>query len=102
MSKVRDLPEVTVLEDADLIYAVDVSEGVNAGRKATIANLRTAVIAAAQDIPYNNNDSTLVSDDVKDALDELDGKVNNHDARHLPDGPDALATAAPNTITAGV
>jgi hypothetical protein len=102
MSKVRNLPETLSLEDQDLIYAVDMSEGVNAGRKATIATLRTAVIAAAQDIPYNNNDSTLSATNVKDGLDELDGKVNNHDLRHLPDGVDALATAAPATITAGV
>jgi len=100
MSKVRNLPETTMLEDADLIYAVDVSEGPNAGRKATIATLRTAVIAAAQDIPYNNNDSTLDSENVKEALDELDGKVNNHDLRHLPDGTDALNTASAVTITA--
>jgi hypothetical protein len=97
MSKVRDLPEVTTLEDADLIYAVDFSEGSNAGRKATIATLRTAVISSSQDIPYDNNDSTLSSTNVKDSLDELDGKVNDHDTQHLPDGTDALDTAAPTT-----
>jgi hypothetical protein len=97
MSKVRDLPETVLLEDGDYVYAVDISEGVNAGRKATIATLRTAVIPASQDIPYNNDDSTLSSTNVKEALDELDNNINDHDTRHLPDGADALATAAPTT-----
>jgi hypothetical protein len=97
MSKVRNLPEVTVLEDADLVYVVDTSEGANAGRKATIATVRTAVVSQAQDIPYNNNDSTLSAENVKAAIDELDDKVNDHDFRHLPDNSDALDTAAPDT-----
>src|SRR5512134_2158670 len=40
MSKVRDLPEITVLADDDLLYAVDESVGTNGGRKIKKSNLR--------------------------------------------------------------
>lgn len=39
MSKVRDLPEITVLEDNDLFYVVDESAGPNGGRKIKKSNL---------------------------------------------------------------
>ncbi len=100
MSKIRNLPEVTTIAPSDLVYVVDVSEGPNAGRKATIETLKQAVIADAGEIPYDNNNSTLAATDVRDAIDELDDKVNDHSNRHLPDGVDGLTTAAPVTATA--
>ncbi len=95
MSKVRNLPETTTLDPSDLLYAVDVSVGANAGRKVTVQTLKEAVIADASEIPYDNTNSTLTSGNVNDATDELDAKVNNHSDRHAPAGLDALPTAAP-------
>src|SRR5690348_5549874 len=100
MSKVRNLPETTTLEANDLMYAVDTSEGPNAGRKVTIQTLKEAVIADAGEIPYDNTNSTLTSTDVRDAIDELDDKVNDHSGRHAPDGVDGLPVAAPVFVTA--
>lgn len=95
MSKVRNLPETTSLTPSDLFYAIDVSEGPNAGRKVTVQTIKDAVIADAAEIPYNNTNSTLDAENVKDAIDEVDTKVNNHSDRHAPDASDALPTAAP-------
>jgi hypothetical protein len=100
MSKVRNLPEVTALQDDDILYAVDVSEGPNAGRKVKVSTIKTAVIANAAEIPYSNVDSTLQATDVEDALDELDAKANDHSNRHLPNGIDSLTTAEPVTVNA--
>ncbi len=100
MSKVRNLPEVSELQPSDLMYAVDTSEGPNAGRKVTVATLKTAVIADANEIPYDNNNSTLAATDVQNAIDELDDKVNNHSDRHAPDAVDGLPVAAPVFVTA--
>lgn len=114
MSKVRDLPETTSLDDQDLVYAVDASDGVNGGRKITKANLKTSVAptdaetktayennadtnaftdaekaklagiesgaAADQDadqVPFDNNNSTLDATNVEAAINELDAEKEN-------------------------
>ena len=43
MSKVRDLPEITSLDNDDLVYAVDISAGVNGGRKIRKDNLKKSI-----------------------------------------------------------
>jgi hypothetical protein len=40
MSKVRNLTEITSIEDADLFYVVDYSAGTNGGRRITLANIK--------------------------------------------------------------
>lgn len=98
MSKVRDLIETTTASDNDLMYIVDLSEGANAGRKITLTNLKPVFTPGASAIVYNNGDSTLSATNVKDAIDEVDTKINNHSDRHSPNGGDALAISAPVNI----
>lgn len=75
MSRVRDLTEITSLDDADLLYVVDASAGPNGGRKITRANLKTDIVPESASVIYDNSDSTLVATDVNAALDELDVKA---------------------------
>lgn len=58
MSKVRDLPENTSLDDNDLLYAVDASEGPNGGRKITKANLKDTLGVVDDDPQYVRVDGT--------------------------------------------
>ena len=100
MSKVRNLPETNTLSSNDLIYAVDVSEGSNAGRKATIQTLKQAVIADSTEIPYDNTLSGLTATNVKIAIDESYARTLDHSDRHAPDNADGLAVGAPITVNA--
>ena len=59
MSKVRNLPEITSLDDSDLLYTVDSSEGSNGGRKITKANLKTSVAQSAAGVKSPNSSRTL-------------------------------------------
>lgn len=47
MSKIRNLPETTTLDDNDLLYAVDESVGTNGGRKIKKSNLKTSIAPTA-------------------------------------------------------
>lgn len=119
MSKVRDLPEVTTLDDNDLLYTVDSSEGANGGRKITKENLKESIKPTdsetktayennantnaftdaektklagiesgatadqdANEVPYDNNGSTLDAMNVEDAIDELDAEKENAFAKN--------------------
>lgn len=70
MSRVRDLPEATTLDDADLFYAVDFSEGPNGGRKITKVNLKETVSLSAAEIKtrYESNADTNAFTDAEKAL----------------------------------
>lgn len=79
MSKVRDLPEITTLDDADLLYAVDVSLGPNGGRKITRLNLKTALALSAAEVKtlYESNADTNAFTDAEKALvATITGKLN--------------------------
>jgi hypothetical protein len=75
MSKVSNLTEITELEDNDLLYVIDSSEGPNGSRKITKSNLKQSIIPEASSVPYNNEDSNLTSNNVKTAIDEVDQKA---------------------------
>lgn len=79
MSKVRDLPEITSLDDADLLYAVDASLGPNGGRKITKANLKSSVALTASEVKtlYESNPDTNAFTDAEKALvATITGKVS--------------------------
>lgn len=69
MSRVRDLTEITSLDDADLFYTVDFSAGPNGGRKITKANLRGTLYSAAEiKTLYEGNPDTNAFTDAEQAL----------------------------------
>lgn len=88
MSKVRDLPEVTSLEDSDLLYAVDSSEGTNGGRKITKSNLKQSVKQSDAEIKtaYENNaDTNAFTDADKTKLDGIEaGATADQDSEEVP------------------
>ena len=88
MSKVRDLPEITSLEDNDLVYAVDSSAGTNGGRKITKANLKESVKQDAADIKtdYESNaDTNAFTDDEKTKLAGIEtGATQDQTAAEVP------------------
>ncbi len=68
MSKVRNLPEIVTMSDADLLYTVEVSVGPNAGRKATVATLRGAMLEpSAVKVAYEDNADTNAFTDAEKA-----------------------------------
>ena len=78
MSKVKDLPEINSLEDNDLVYAVDVSEGPNGGRKITKENLKSTVAQTASEIKtaYESNpDTNAFTDSEKSKLDGIEANA---------------------------
>jgi hypothetical protein len=79
MSRVRDLPELLSLDDTDILYVVDASEGPNGGKKVTVQTLtqKFAGDIVASDTAYQRTDGLKVdidpaSDDVESALSDLD------------------------------
>lgn len=88
MSKIRNLPETTLLEDNDLLYAVDVSEGPNGGKKITKANLKESVKQSASEIKteYESNpDTNAFTDAEKSKLAGIEtGATADQNALEVP------------------
>ncbi len=88
MSKVRDLPEITSLDDADLLYTVDVSEGPNGGKKITKANLKTSVLptpAETKTLYESNADTNAFTDAEKSKLAGIEsGAAADQNAAEVP------------------
>ena len=98
MSKIRDLPEATSLDDNDLVYAVDVSEGPNGGKKITKANLKTSVRPTPAEIKtdYESNANTnAFTDAEKSKLAGIEaGATADQDADEVPYDNTTSALAA--------
>lgn len=110
MSKVRDLPEITTLEDNDLFYAVDSSAGVNGGAKITKVNLKESVSLSASEIKtrYESNaDTNAFTDaekasvaDIPSKLDKSGGTMSgniNMDGSSITNLPSPTADSEPAT-----
>jgi len=86
MSKVRNLPELLSISDADLIYAVESAVNPNGGRKATIATLRSAILSpAAVKAAYESNaDTNAFTDAEKTKLATVEANAAFQDADEVP------------------
>jgi hypothetical protein len=87
MSKVRDLPQINELEDNDLLYAVDVSQGPNGGRKITKEDLKTSINQSPAEIKtaYESNaDTNAFTDDEKTKLAGIEAGARDQDASEVP------------------
>lgn len=88
MSRVRDLPETTTLDNADLFYVVDFSEGPNGGKKITKANVKTAVMPTASEVKtlYESNlDTNAYTDAEKTKLAGIEtGATADQNAAEVP------------------
>lgn len=105
MSKVRNLPEITTLEDNDLLYAVDESVGSNGGRKITKENLKNSVAQSPSEIKtaYESNaDTNAYTDAEKTKLAGIEpGATADQDAIDVPfnnTGTDISATNVEDAI----
>lgn len=69
MSKVRNLPSITSLDDEDLLYAVDESAGTNGGRKINKADLKETIKQSPAEIKvsYESNPDTNAFTDAEKA-----------------------------------
>ncbi len=97
MSKVRNLPELTVLEQDDLMYAVDESAGPNGGRKVQISTIKTAVELSDAEVKtkYENNaDTNAFTDAEKAKLATVEANAAFQDASEVSyDNTDSGLTA---------
>ena len=88
MSKIRDLPQITSLDNDDLLYAVDFSAGPNGGRKITKEDLKTSVAptAAETKAAYESNpDTNAFTDAEKTKLAGVEaGATADQDADEVP------------------
>lgn len=87
MSKVRDLPEITSLDNDDLLYSVDTSAGPNGGRKITKANLKESVKQSPAEIKtaYESNaDTNNFTDAEKAKLATIEAGAAFQDASEVP------------------
>jgi hypothetical protein len=100
MSKVRDLPEITSLDDQDLLYAVDASEGTNGGRRITKENLKDSVALTPSEVKekYESNTDTNAFTDVEKAklAGIEDGAVAEQMANEVPYDNSVSGIAATN------
>lgn len=60
MSQVKDLTELTLLDQTDLLYIVEDPAGVPAGKKVTLANLRGAVTTVTDTYQVLSTDACVV------------------------------------------
>lgn len=88
MSKLRNLPQITSLDDADLLYAVDVSAGPNGGRKITKLDLKTSVALTPAEVKseYESNpDTNAFTDAEKTKLAGIEaGATADQNASEVP------------------
>lgn len=104
MSKIRNLPETTTLDDADLLYTVDVSEGPNGGRKITKENLKTSIAQSPTEIKsaYESNaDTNAFTDAEKSKLAGVEtGATADQDSSEVPYDNTISGLSATNVKTA--
>lgn len=85
--RLRDIPSIVVLADADLFYVVDDSAGPNGGRKITKADLKQAVRLTDAEIKIgyeNNPDTNAFTDAEKAKLATIETGAQFQEADEVP------------------
>lgn len=100
MSKLRNLTEITTIDDADLFYVVDFSESGTGGRKITKANLKTNTRLSDAEVKtaYENNaDTNAFTDAEKTKLAGVEsGATADQSALEVPYDNDESGLTATN------
>lgn len=102
MSKVRNLPELLSISDADLIYAVESAVNPNGGRRATIATLRSAILlaSAVKTVYESNADTNAFTDAEKAKLATVETGAEFQNASEVPYNNSVSGLAASEVQTA--